>query len=293
MTRFSHARGDIATELTLGVPRSDAVKIAHLRITNHSASPRRLSLTSYVEWVLGADREQARHQLHTRYDAASGAVFAQNFFAPDFTMRVAFSWISETVTGYTARRDHFIGRNGDLAAPAALRAERLSGATGAGDDPCAALQCAFALAPGETKEIVILLGAAASDGDARALIERHGTPAAATAGIHDAATAWDERLGAHGQNARPDLDTCSIAGRCTRRSRAACGTLGALPIGRCVRIPRSAPGLHGVRVCGAGVPRERTCCRGPSVCQARAALVGWTVRRGVRAFRRSRVITSL
>lgn len=208
VTRFSHARDDIATELTLGVPQTDAVKIAHLRVTNHGAAARRLSLTSYVEWVLGAEREQARHQLHTRYDAASGAVFAQNFFAPDFTTRVAFSWISETVTGYTARRDHFIGRNGDLAAPAGLRAERLSGATGAGDDPCAALQCAFALAPGETKDIVVLLGAAASDEEARALIERHRSPSAAAAAIHEATTAWDERLSVLTvRTPEPELDT--------------------------------------------------------------------------------------
>ena len=194
VTRFAHTRGDIDTELTLGVPRADAVKITHLRMTNRGATRRRISLTSYVELVLGAEHEQARHQLHTRYDAASGALFAQNFFAPDFTTRVAFSWISETVTSYTARRDQFIGRNGDLAAPAGLRTERLSGATGAGYDACAALRCTIALDPGETKEIVILLGAAADDADARALIERHRTPAAAAAAIDDAIGAWDERL---------------------------------------------------------------------------------------------------
>ena len=124
MTRFVHARADIATELTLAVPRTDPVKIAHLRITNRGAGRRSLSLTSYVEWALGAEREQTRHQVHTRHDAATGAIFAQNFYAPDFTTRVAFSWISETVTSYTARRDQFIGRNGDLAAPYGLGEER-------------------------------------------------------------------------------------------------------------------------------------------------------------------------
>ena len=122
------------------MPRDDAVKIAHLRITNHGTTRRRLSCTSYVEWVLGADREHTRHQLHTRYDASAGAMFAQNLFAPDFTTRVAFSCVSEPVASYTARRDHFIGRNGDLAAPAAMRDEQLSGSTGAGNDACAALQ---------------------------------------------------------------------------------------------------------------------------------------------------------
>jgi cellobiose phosphorylase len=194
VTHFAHTRGDIVTELTLGVPSADAVKIAHLRIINRGTLRRRLSLTSYVEWVLGAEREHTRHQLHTRFDAASGAVLAQNFFAPDFTNRVAFSWISEAVTSHTARRDHFIGRNGDLVAPAGLDAARLSGASGEGDDPCAALQCAITLDANETRDVVVLLGAAESDAAARELIARYATPEAAAAGIRDATGAWNDRL---------------------------------------------------------------------------------------------------
>ncbi|HEY9226170.1 MAG TPA: glucoamylase family protein, partial [Gemmatimonadaceae bacterium] len=194
LTRFTHTRGDVVTELTLGVPRVDAVKITHLRITNHGTAPRQLSLTSYVEWVLGAQREHTRHQLHTRYDASSGAVLAQNFFAPDFTTRVAFSWMSETVTSHTARRDDFIGRNGNLATPAALGVLHLSNASGAGYDPCAALRCAIVLRPGETRDIAVLLGVAEHDASARRLIERYGAPDAALTAIRDAADAWDDRL---------------------------------------------------------------------------------------------------
>jgi cyclic beta-1,2-glucan synthetase len=194
VTRFSHERGDIATELSLAVPTADSVKISSLTITNRATTSRRLVLTSYVEWTLGAEREHTRHQLRTRHDSGSGALFAQNLYAPDFTTRVAFSWISEPTTSFTTRRDHFIGRNRDLTAPAGLRDDELSGAVGAGYDPCAALRCAITLAPGETRTIVVLLGAAASDEDARTLIARHGTPAAAAASISAATTAWDKRL---------------------------------------------------------------------------------------------------
>ena len=194
VTRFAHSRAGVATELTLAVPRTDSVKITHLRITNRGAAVRQLELTSYVEWVLGTDRAQTRHQLHTRRDAATGAIFARNFHAPDFADRIAFAWISETATSYTARRDHFIGRNGDLAAPLGLRDEHLSGVTGAGYDACAALRCSITIRPGETREVVVLLGAATSDDDARALIARHGSPYAAAQSIADATAAWDRRL---------------------------------------------------------------------------------------------------
>ena len=194
ISRFTHSRGDIDTALSIAVPVSDTVRISTLRITNSGTRARRLSLTSYVEWTLGATRQEARHQVDTRRDDSTGAVLAVNRFAPDFTDRVAFSWMSEPVTSATGRRDHFIGRNNDLAAPAAMQTERLSEVFGVGLDPCAALRGSFELKPGETREIVVLLGAGSSEDDVRALIARHGTPALADAAVTAATDAWNARL---------------------------------------------------------------------------------------------------
>ena len=160
------------------------------------------------------------------YDAVTGALFAQNLFAPDFTTRVAFSWISEPVTGYTARRDHFIGRNGDLAAPAGLRAEDDSPARPA-RDTTRARRCGARSRSSRTrrKTSSILLGAAPSDLDARALIDRYRPPAAA-------AKAIDEAIGRVGRAAVGDPRSHTGAGvrhavqsmvACTRRCRAECG----------------------------------------------------------------------
>src|SRR6185437_14325880 len=88
----------------------------------------------------------------------------------------------------------FIGRNGDLGAPAALWRDALSGTTGAGYDPCAALRCALTLEPGETREVVTLLGATRGEDDARDIIARTGAPGAASAALAGAVQAWDARL---------------------------------------------------------------------------------------------------
>ena len=103
ITTFVHEHSGIGTELSLGVPVTDTVKISRLRITNRGRQPRKLTLTSYVEWALGAERERTSHQIHTRRDEASGAFFAQNFFSRTLPSRVAFSWISEPVTSHTSR----------------------------------------------------------------------------------------------------------------------------------------------------------------------------------------------
>ena len=132
--------------------------------------------------------------MHTWRDEKTAALFAENFFADDFASRVAFSWISEPVNAFTANREEFLGRNGDLVAPASLAAVSLSGSTGAGFDPCATLRSILTLEPGETREVVVLLGAAKSQDEARAIIARHSTPAAANAAVDGAVRAWDTRL---------------------------------------------------------------------------------------------------
>jgi cyclic beta-1,2-glucan synthetase len=193
-TSFTHERYGIASELSLGVPEADPVKIAILSLTNRGSSSRRITLTSYVELTLGAQREHTRHQLHTWRDEETRAVFAENYFADDFGSRVAFSWVSAPVTGFTANREEFVGRNGDLVSPAGLAARTLLGTTGAGFDPCAALRSVLTIEPGDTVEVVILLGAATSQDEARAIIGRHSTAANARAALAAAVCRWDARL---------------------------------------------------------------------------------------------------
>src|SRR5207245_11237471 len=53
-SRFTHDSHGIALELCQYVPLADPVKISRLKITNHSRRSRRLTVTAYVEWVLGA-----------------------------------------------------------------------------------------------------------------------------------------------------------------------------------------------------------------------------------------------
>ena len=193
-TTFSHARDSITTELALAVPTDDPVKLSRLTIRNEGTTPRRLALTSYVEWTLGAEREHTRHQVHTWRDPDTGAVFAENCFGEDFASQLAFSWISEAVTSATGDRTAFLGRNGDLASPAALEHEALSGTFGAGFDPCAALRCSITLAPGESRDVVVLLGAARGRDEVRELIAKHGAPPDAQQHAQEAIDAWTARL---------------------------------------------------------------------------------------------------
>jgi cellobiose phosphorylase len=194
-TSFANERDGIVTSLTLGMAEEVPVKLGLLRVSNRGDSHRKITVTTYVEWTLGVLREHTQHQVRTTFDREQGVILAKNSFDPEFASWTAFHAITEQVTGYTASRRDFLGRNGTTETPAALQAAgALAGITGAGIDPCAALQCVLELEPGETREIAILLGAAESETAARQAVAEYRDLKRARAALGRSVERWSERL---------------------------------------------------------------------------------------------------
>jgi len=152
-------------------------------------------VTAWMEWVLGTSRGASGPFIVTEIDSTTGAMLARNPWSMGFAGRVAFADLSGRQTSWTADRTEFLGRNGRTAAPAALTGNApLSGATGAGLDPCAALQRVIELGVGETVEVVSFVGQCACVEDARALIERY-RKADLDAVLAEVTTQWQNVLG--------------------------------------------------------------------------------------------------
>jgi cyclic beta-1,2-glucan synthetase len=189
---FEHARDGITSTLLLSMPPAESIKLYHLTLRNDTPARRRLTITLYVEWVLGENRERARLHVVTSRDAATGALLARNAFRQEFAGRVAFLDLhpgdKRTLTG---DRSEFLGRNGTPRAPAALAREALSDRTGAGFDPCGAIQVLVELEPRATRTIVGLLGDATDADAARALVQQFRQPGAADEAIRQTRAFWD------------------------------------------------------------------------------------------------------
>jgi len=193
---FEHHAHEIALDLLLYVPLEDSVKISRLRIRNTSTRKRRLSVTAYVEWVLGTSRAASAPFVVTEMDALTGAMFARNPWNSQFGARVAFADLAGRQTQWTGDRGEFLGRHGTLEQPAALGVvPQLSGRVGAGLDPCCALQTSITVEPDECIELVLLLGEAASATEAQLLLQ-HYRNADLDAVLTRVKDFWDEALGA-------------------------------------------------------------------------------------------------
>ncbi len=193
-TRFAHAAHGIDVNLLQFVPKDDPLKLSRLRLHNRSARARHLSITGYVEWALGANGNVTAPFIVTSRDAPTGALFARNTWRAEFAERVAFIDLGGRQQACSGDRLEFLGRHGAVDRPAALTQNAaLSGRTGAGLDPCGALQTSIELAPGEKVEIVFMLGDAASSADAQALIAKYRT-ADLGAALREVSTQWNQLL---------------------------------------------------------------------------------------------------
>ena len=193
---FEHDEYGIFSEMTTYVATDAPVKFAVVKLRNHSGRARRLTLTGYWELVLGEWRHANLMHVATEKDADTGALFARNPYSRSRPGRVFFAQSSEGRRTITGNRAEFIGRNGSLSDPAAMRRMRLSGRMGVGLDPCGAIQTQLELADGQEQEIVFVSGAADDRSEAQQLVGRFAGPAGARQALEEVWAHWNRTLGA-------------------------------------------------------------------------------------------------
>ncbi|HEY1149901.1 MAG TPA: glucoamylase family protein [Pseudoduganella sp.] len=194
---FEHSEAGISSQLTTFVALDAPVRHTLLTVRNDSPVVRRISVTGYVEWVLGDMRSKSGMHIVTEVDSVSGALFAKNAYNTEFSGRVAFFNADSLQRTATCDRTEFIGRNGSLANPAALRRVRLSGKAGTGLDACAAIHTPFELQPGQERTVAFVLGMGGRrNADATTMVQKHGGYEAAMTALDAVRTHWDKVLGA-------------------------------------------------------------------------------------------------
>ena len=184
---FEHTSQSIAQDLTVFVALKDPVKICLLRLRNLSTRPRSLTVTHFVEWVLGSVREQQQIHVKTRFDKARGVMLANQTWTAPFEGAVAFCSAGPDASSHTGDRSSFLTSQ--------LQASQLDNRTGGGLDPCSALQVKIVIPPGAEQQLVFVLGQAVSEEKALELAVRFRDAGHASDELNAVRKWWDERLG--------------------------------------------------------------------------------------------------
>lgn len=193
---FEHVEDGIRSEVCTYVDSESPIKFIVLTVINQSDRSRKLSATGYVEWILGELRTKSLMHIVTELDSTTGALIAGNSFNTEFQKHVAFFDVDAPDFHYTTDRTEFIGRNGSLQNPEAMSRLHLSGKSGAGMDPCAAIQVEFDLVSGHSRKITFKVGAASDLREAVETIQRFQSSLAVTQSFDRVNQFWNKTLGA-------------------------------------------------------------------------------------------------
>lgn len=193
---YESAGAHLRHEMTVHVPVSEPIKIIRLVLHNDGPEARVLTVTYFLEWVLGTLRENASARVNCELDAETGAVIARSIWESDFSERLIFVASSIPPRSFTCDRSEFLGRNGSVSQPMGLVKSDLSGSVGTVDDPCAALMVEVTVPPAQNVELVFVLGQAATREECRRLVREYAEPGRARRSLEAASEQWDRLLSA-------------------------------------------------------------------------------------------------
>lgn len=183
----------IQAESTYFIPTDAEFEYWRLKVTNESAAPRRLRVFAFceftTEWNLVNDllnlqyaQYIGRAQFESDFIAASSCgnlpTDPEHFANRDQSRHWWMTQCLAPITGYDADRESFVGAYGDYRAPAAVVAGRCNNRDGYSDNTCGALQSDLTLAPGQSADVLILLGIGRAHAEGRRIRGAFGTLAA-------------------------------------------------------------------------------------------------------------------
>ncbi|WOO35875.1 hypothetical protein R2R35_19055 [Anaerocolumna sp. AGMB13020] len=193
-SRFLHEEGLIDQELTVFTPLDESLKLWNLKLTNNSDKVKYLSLTYYVEWVLGTQRENTNPYVLTAYDNEHEYLYAKNIYTLNFGNSFSYLFSSEMIVGYTGDRQEFLGQKGNIREPKGAEV-KLSCNTGVCYDSCGAIQVSVEIQPKESKTVVFGIGQSSDLNEINNIRYKYKDITAAGNELNKVKAYWDRLLG--------------------------------------------------------------------------------------------------
>ena len=223
-TQISSAYSSIETETLFFVPLGRTYECWLLTVKNAGRKKRRLRLFTYVEyannWNLAQDLNNLQYsQFIMKMDMVDGIIDhgtnvmmpqRPDHFEDDGQGRHTFLALTGApVSGFDTDREVFLGPYRTYANPIAVERGRCKNSLATGDNGCGTLQVDVTLRPGESKELVVLMGIGSAGSEGRAAVRESGTPGRVREAFHKLKSHWHSRIG--GMTARtPDRDLNSM-----------------------------------------------------------------------------------
>jgi cellobiose phosphorylase len=151
----------IEAETHYFVPLGETLEIWRTRVTNHRADVAELSLFSAVEfclWDASDDATNLQRNLSIGEVHVEGGVIYHTTEYRERRNHVAYFACSAELAGFDTQRERFLGPYRGWDRPLAVELGRCSDSIASGWAPCGVHHVELTLDPGDTREVVFLLG---------------------------------------------------------------------------------------------------------------------------------------
>jgi len=213
-TTIASQRAGIRAETCYFVPIGETLEVWRVRLTNERPGPARVSLFGTVEFCLWDAQDDAtnfqRNYSVGEVEVEDGVIYHTTEYR-ERRNHFAYFACSDASAGFDTSRDAFLGPYRGWDRPIAVERGAVSGSIAHGWQPMGAHQVRLELGPGETRDIIFVLGYAENPADAkfdppgsgrvdkrrvRPVIASHLEPTVVESALVALREAWAERLGA-------------------------------------------------------------------------------------------------
>ncbi|MGA2178299.1 MAG: N,N'-diacetylchitobiose phosphorylase, partial [Verrucomicrobiota bacterium] len=190
----------IETETTYFVPLGKHFEYWLLKVTNKDAVKRNLSLFTFVEypnlWKCFHDflNLQYSHGI-VKMDFVDGIIdYGSSVLISGQDNRSFLAFLGGKIVGFDADRDVFISPYHGYANPMVVEKGKCTGSKAVGDDGCGSIQIDIELEPGQTKELVVLMGVGKASVEGKKTVKQFGDIAKVKAEFEKLRRYWHHRI---------------------------------------------------------------------------------------------------
>ena len=220
-TKITSEYSGIESETKYYVPLGQTFEYWRLKLSNKSSFPRKIRAFTYCEFTNQWNTTQDQVNLQYSIFIVKGqktspnmiqVISHENLYEQHKKNPAVTDYMSEwmalagsPVTGFDTSRQSFIGTYGSYKEPAAVIEGCCYNSEAFGDNACGTLQTDIELAPGESKEILVMLGIGAAEEEGKKALAEFGTIERADIEFDKLVKNWHEKLGSF-KAVTPDED---------------------------------------------------------------------------------------
>ena len=210
-TRVTGEKDGLKADVLFFVPIGHRCEVHRVKLTNTGAAKKSFQLYSFVEWCLwnaSTDMENFQRNLSTGEVEIDGNVLYHKTEYRERRDHYAFFGVNRPFDGFDTDRETFIGMYNGFEAPQQVLAGTSGNSVAHGWSPVASHRFDLTLEPGESTELVFVLGyvenapeekfvapAVINKAKARAMMEAFATGAQVDAAFAALKAYWDDLLG--------------------------------------------------------------------------------------------------